>query len=490
MRLNKKYKILELTITLKEGIDYAKKNGGDNAKIMLNDCVEALVCLSNIVKDENKASEFIGKVIDKIRNAIDLVYDDNLLRNSIDLIDEMINNLRYIIVHEIDTQIEVAFMPYKVSMWDALESIWIEAKKDVNCSSYVVPIPYYEKDAQGKFCKMCYEGNDFSKDIEITSYEDYDFENRQPEIIYIHNPYDQCNLLTMVDPRYFSSNLSKYTNMLVYVPYYVDGSYEDEIEHRTFGLLPGPINSTKIIAQSNMHKELFIANGHKPNKILDIGSPKFDATLLALKKDIEIPLEWESVIRNKKVFLFNSTLDDILLDTNWVNNVEKIFDSFINDDNCSVIWRPHPLTEITIKTLRPHFLEAFNQLQHKILSCNNIVIDLTGDAYKAIKISDALISGYSSITFQYMITEKPILSFMNKERLDKNRFYCVDYLGSYFTNEGVSISDFKEMVLNEKDPKKEERMKKFKNSVTNVDGTCGQKIYQNIKSELLDLLLI
>ncbi|EQB88930.1 hypothetical protein M918_22600 [Clostridium sp. BL8] len=277
--------------------------------------------------------------------------------------------------------------------------------------------------------------------------------------------------------------------MLVYVPYYIDGSYESVEEHSIFGVLPGTVSATKIIAQSNIHKELFVNNGHDENKILNLGSPKFDAILSACKKNTEIPSEWERIIRDKKVFLFSSTVDDILTDSDWINNVNKIIDHITENDSCVVIWRPHPLTEITVKTMRPVFEEEYIKLQDRISSCSNFIIDTYSDVSISMNVSHALICGYSSILFQYLATEKPILSFLSKERLDKSRFYCTDYLGAYFTNEGVSIADFVEIVLKDKDIKKEERMRRLRSSVTNLDGTCGQKIHHRIKKDVMDLLL-
>ena len=36
---------------------------------------------------------------------------------------------------------------------------------------------------------------EYPADIEITYYEDYNLEERRPDAIYIHNPYDRCNAL-------------------------------------------------------------------------------------------------------------------------------------------------------------------------------------------------------------------------------------------------------------------------------------------------------
>ena len=65
-----------------------------------------------------------------------------------------------------------------------------------------------------------YEGKEFPSYVPITSYSDYDLEKRRPDVIYIHNPYDDRNFVTSVDSAYYSSELKKYTDLLVYIPYY------------------------------------------------------------------------------------------------------------------------------------------------------------------------------------------------------------------------------------------------------------------------------
>ena len=40
---------------------------------------------------------------------------------------------------------EVVFLPYKASMWDSLESVWMAAKEDEDYIARVMPIPYFDK---------------------------------------------------------------------------------------------------------------------------------------------------------------------------------------------------------------------------------------------------------------------------------------------------------------------------------------------------------
>lgn len=73
---------------------------------------------------------------------------------------------------------EVVFLPAMASMWDSLESVWRAADDDPDCDTYVIPIPYYDKNPDGSFKEEHYEGNQYPKDVPITHYDEYDLEAR------------------------------------------------------------------------------------------------------------------------------------------------------------------------------------------------------------------------------------------------------------------------------------------------------------------------
>ena len=158
---------------------------------------------------------------------------------------------------------EVVFLPYKAAMWDSLESVWQAAQKDENCDAYVIPIPYYDKNPDGSFREMHYEADQYPDYVPVTRYDAFDFAAHQPDVIYIHNAYDNWNLVTSVHPHFFSGNLKQYTNTLVYIPYFVldevDPNNEQMVEKiRHFCFMPGIINADKVIVQSEDMKSAWI----------------------------------------------------------------------------------------------------------------------------------------------------------------------------------------------------------------------------------------
>ena len=108
--------------------------------------------------------------------------------------------------------------------------------------------------------------------------------------------------------RFFSNNLKKYTNELVYIPYFILDEIEPDDQERInnmkhFVWTPGVINADKVIVQSENMKQIYVneflkaakANGLQgyhidrkrlEAKFLGIGSPKIDKVLNTRKEDV------------------------------------------------------------------------------------------------------------------------------------------------------------------------------------------------------------
>lgn len=254
-----------------------KSEGTDShAVLLLEDYCEYLYSISKGIT-KNKVSKFKEKL-------------DITLHSVVKELDEISVDI-----------IKVVFMPYKASMWDCMESIWEAAEKDEQSRAYVVPIPYFERNGEGKIEKECYEGSLFPNNIPTISYKEFSLEKEKPDIIYIHNPYDKGNYVTCVHPDYFSSNLKKYTDLLVYVPYYICGEGSLPDAHLS---LPAYQYVDKIIVQDEI-KAKSVEDYVRKDKILVVGSPKVDRILkLNKNNDIiknELPQEWKEKIDRKSV---------------------------------------------------------------------------------------------------------------------------------------------------------------------------------------------
>lgn len=363
--------------------------------------------------------------------------------------------------HDIRARREVVFLPYKASMWDSLESIWRAAEEDGDTDAYVIPIPYYDKRPDGSFGEMHYEGGQYPEYVPVVWYEDYDFEKRRPDMTFIHNPYDECNYVTSVAPFFYSSNLKKITERLVYIPYFVLGEIEPENrqaleELKKFCLVPGVFYADQVIVQSEKMRQAYInvlmeftagQNGYEraywEKKILGLGSPKIDKILATGKEKLTIPEDWMKVIRRpdgsfKRIILYNTSVTALLNHSEqYLVKMRDVFRVFYERrDTAALLWRPHPLIRATIASMRPELWEAYEAIVTQYKSEGWGIYDDTADLDRAVALSDAYYGDESSVVRLYQETGKPVM-IQNVYSLPENNYSMamdniVEYEGEWW----------------------------------------------------------
>ena len=317
---------------------------------------------------------------------------------------------------------KVVFMPYKASMWDSLESIWMAADKDERCEALVVPITYYELDNNQNPIKKVNERNLFPKYVNAVKDEEYDLENDLPDIIYIHNPYDNTNLVTRVDSRYYSWNLKKYCEKLVYVPY---GKWVDGVSLPRFMI--GMYNSDYAIQSSDNAVEKYsgMVNDYAKcfgietvearkilkHKFVNLGSPKVDKVLSLNKENTLLPNDWKGkVLKSRVNVLYNTTLEEFL-NTRNLDKIRETLNFFkYNSSKAFTIWRPHPLMRQTLISMLPNLLKEYDELMEEFCNGDYGIIDTNASMYYSIFWSD-MCYGFnnSSLNEIYKYTGKIVL---------------------------------------------------------------------------------
>ena len=273
---------------------------------------------------------------------------------------------------------KVVFMPYKASMWDSLESIWMAANKDERCETLVVPITYYELDSNQDKKNKINERDLFPEYVNTINDEEYDLENDLPDIIYIHNPYDNTNLVTRVDSRYYSWNLKKYCEKLVYVPYY---KWVDGVSSASF-------------KSAMYYADYTVQSSDDAVKRCIEASPEY-ATILGLETIVV-----RKAMEKKLVNLGSPEVDKVLSLAFFKENSEKAF----------VIWRPHPLMKQTLTSMLPNLVNEYNEIMNEFVNGDYGVLDANPSMHYAMFWSD-MYYGYktSSMTELYKYTGKIIL---------------------------------------------------------------------------------
>lgn len=445
---NKHIKIIELLSNANNTVSRLANAGRlQDCLLLLADCQDSAVALGgHIEKLYGLGTNFVAT----LESYCEALYQLSVALNEGVQIEEYIARLEEATQAIADTynaefpeKEEVVFLPYNASMWDSLESVWMAARDDEDCEAYVVPIPFYDLDPTRCIKEFHYEGDLYPDYVPITHYEDYDLELRQPDMIFIHNPYDECNTVTSVLPEFYSSRIKEFTDKLVYIPYFVLGEIKPDNEEaiekmKHFCLLPGVIHADKVIVQSEDMRQIYINEYMKAakeqgvvikradleKKILGIGSPKFDKVANTKKEDIEIPEEWLRIIEKedgtwKKIIFYNTSIAAFLRDSEQmllkIKDVLRIFKE--NKEEVALLWRPHPLMMQTVESMRPDLRDAYIEIVNQYRKEGWGIYDDTPEMDRAVVLSDAYYGDHSSVVPIFKETGKPIM-IQNVEIVD------------------------------------------------------------------------
>jgi hypothetical protein len=394
MRKHQQRQILELLQTLEEA---------QGARLYA-DCQEVALQVGEFI--ESLAGEGT-KTVELLEEYCELLYEVNIGEQNAKALKKHLYKIESSVKSELKpNKIEIVFLSYKASMSDSIESIYLAAKNDPNCDAYWIPVPYYERNSDGSFGQMRYEGAEFYDNLDCTDWQSYDIEARHPEIIFTFAPYDAGNYVTSVHPDFYCERLRNLTDLLVYTPYFVavDGVSEN------FVTVAGCIFAHKVIVQSEevrdtyvkIFKEQFGNQFGKPeDKFIALGSPKFDA-VLSTKREI---------ISDKKVVLYNTTVGAILQDSaQYLKKLRSVLEVFRNRDDVTLWWRPHPLSESTFESMRPELAAEYRAIVAEYRADNFGILDKAPEGlHRAIALSDAYYGDWSSLVALYGVTGKPIM---------------------------------------------------------------------------------
>jgi len=307
------------------------------------------------------------------------------------------------------------FLPYKASMWDSLESIYLAAAEDKEqCEPYVVPIPYADLNPDHTAKEWHCEAREYPENIPVEDWHDFTIDTlrlMRPDAIFIHNPYDDLNRVTSIHPQYYSEKLKTATDCLVYVPYDVPITVTGEAFIQTKGV----VNADYVIVKDKANKEQFeryYPGGNPPQgKILPLGSPKIDKVLSVKREDFTLPKAWQDIVVGKKVILYNTSISAYLQNTDKVcPKLRSVLGYFkAHQDEVALWWRPHPLMEATFQSMRPDFYSEYKSIVEQYKQEGWGIYDDTAELDRAIACSDAYYGDMSSVVPLCQAAGKPVV---------------------------------------------------------------------------------
>jgi len=407
MRKQQQRQILDLL----ESISQAQAAG------LYGDCQEAALSLCDFIEaiegSDSTGTETVALLVEycellfKRSNA---EIGDKFLRKHFTKIKNNVN-------HKLKpNRLEIAFISYKASMSDSLESIYLAAKADPNCDAFWIPVPYYSRNSDGSNAQMHYEGADCYDDkFIITDWQFYDIEARRPDAIFTFAPYDGNNFVTSVHQDFYCERLRNFTDMLIYVPYSVFGGIPQEMHFTTSACM----FAHKVVLQSEKIRDAFIEGfkknygdrfGNLKDKFVAWGSPKFDAIVNAKREDFILPEPWQKLIDGKNVVLYNTSISAILEgNEQYLKKLRDVLEIFKNRNDVVLWWRPHPLNKSTYESMRPRLYREYETIINDYSKGNWGIYDDTVNLQRAILCTDFYYGDKSSLIPLYQATGNPVV---------------------------------------------------------------------------------
>lgn len=197
---------------------------------------------------------------------------------------------------------------------------------------------------------------------------------------------------------------------------------------------------------NNIYGRAYKMDGIFNGTILESGQPRSDLLFSTNKETMVEKLSkyGVNIDLNKGIILYAPTwrggaYNDPNIDISKdISLIDKLYDS-IDRDKWQILFKPH---QIVYKTLRDK-----GQLQGNI-------VPATVDANELLSVSDVLITDYSSIFFDYMILERPILFFcpdIEEYKEVRGLYLDLDSLPGLMTNSTDILSDWTSKITDNPD---------------------------------------
>ena len=432
--------IINSMLGIHAGINKLLLSGNIQAVLeLLGNCQDVAISMGNFIEQvygENfvmiqileEYCEDIFKVHQYLLQDADINVDDayTYLMCTLDKVDKAAE--KYIVNRK-----EVVFLPYKASMWDSFDGLWRECMEDENCDVYVIPIPYYYKNARFEVVSECYEENDFPDDVPIMDYRKYNFESRHPDEIYIQFPYDMHNFVIGIHPYFYSQNIRQYTDKLTFVqPFVIDEVNDDDEKAvkniREYICNKALINADRIITQSETMRERYIdiltdfagedTRTIWENKVDGSGFPLAEVSADAKKHRIlsHFPDNWKLMLsdnngQEKKIILYNNSISAILQNREqFIGKLKSVLQIFKeNSGSILLLWRHNPLIRPTLEKTYPDIWAEYSRVIEQYKNEGWGIYDDVTSAMDSAAISDAYYGDVDSIVQKFRRKRTPVM---------------------------------------------------------------------------------
>ncbi len=378
--------------------------------------------------EQEKGEDFAAvKYLENYCETLFEIYEDQYENSEkTGMLSTEIREIEASVKRDIEERKEVVLLPYKACAWKTLESAWEAATEDPACDVYVIPIPYYYKNYAGDFLRMRYEADQFPAKVHVTKYDAFDFSYHHPDVIVIQNPYDEYDSALSVHPFFYSGNLRKYTDRLIYIPDFTvaefsKDNYREYHNMKYYCTVPGVIRADQVIVQSENMRTLYVEKltefaGADTRAVWESKIHAADCPNRDTDKTGRVPDAWQQIVRTpdggrKTIIVYG--INACCLVEKGDAMLQKIRDAFAvfkkESDNVTPVFRPHPQLEDFTAAASPELWNQYRQMVKEYRAEGWGIYDEETEDHILAAAADAYYGDGGSLALSFMQAGKPVL---------------------------------------------------------------------------------
>lgn len=369
----------------------------------------------NTVKLLEQYLEVIYKVAKYVQK-----FDENKYAECDEEVKDKFTSISEAIDSEIVNRRSVLFLPVKAKHFSSMRMAYEMEAATPDTDVYVMPLPYYYKEYDGSFKDEIHiDTEEFIKaNIPVTDYSRFDLSLLCPEKIYINSAYDEYNMAVSVDTRFYARNVKKYTEKLIYIPYFKlmefdRANYPCWYNMQYYCTVPGVVMADKVYVQSENTRKVYIDKLNEwagDEKYTDIWEQKIDVYDESCEEHSEDELRDAGSIKTIVWFVSAGSLAEFA--DRYIEKAYRNLDVFaLSKDKLKVLLISEPFLDEMIKTYSDElykkwtgFIDEFNRS-----GIGEVVSQVEEKSVEALLKANAYYGDPSSICKDFIAMKKPVM---------------------------------------------------------------------------------
>ena len=369
----------------------------------------------NTVKLLEQYLEVIYKVAKYVQK-----FDENKYAECDEEVKDKFASISEAIDSEIVNRRSVLFLPIKAKHFSSMRMAYEMETATPDTDVYVMPLPYYYKEYDGSFKdEMHIDTEEFIKaNIPVTDYSRFDLSLLCPEKIYINSAYDEYNMAVSVDTRFYARNVKKYTEKLIYIPYFKlmefdRANYPCWYNMQYYCTVPGVVMADKVYVQSENTRKVYIDKLNEwvgDEKYTDIWGQKIDVYDDGFEEHSEDELR--DAGSKKTIVWFVSAGSLAEFGDRYIEKAYRNLDVFaLTKDKLKVLLNSEPFLDEMIKTYSDElykkwtgFIDEFNRS-----GIGEVVSQGEEKSVEALLKANAYYGDPSYICKDFILMKKPVM---------------------------------------------------------------------------------